>query len=47
VLTLEKSGRVREMTAFMMPAIFQRFGLPDELPGDAPAVGTVPSGGWR
>jgi RNA polymerase sigma-70 factor (ECF subfamily) len=32
VLTLEGT-KVREMTAFMMPAIFQRFGLPAELPG--------------
>jgi hypothetical protein len=31
VLTLE-GAQVKEMTAFMMPAIFHRFGLPDELP---------------
>jgi RNA polymerase sigma-70 factor (ECF subfamily) len=37
VLTLETGGRVKEMTAFMMPAIFQRFGLPDQLPGENPA----------
>ena len=37
VLTLEGT-RVREMTAFMMPAVFQRFGLPDELPGEDPAA---------
>jgi RNA polymerase sigma-70 factor (ECF subfamily) len=33
VLALEGT-LVKEMTAFMMPAIFQRFGLPDELPGE-------------
>jgi RNA polymerase sigma-70 factor (ECF subfamily) len=32
VLTLEGT-RVKGMTAFMMPQLFQRFGLPDELPG--------------
>jgi RNA polymerase sigma-70 factor, ECF subfamily len=32
VLTLE-GAQVREMTAFMMPTIFHRFGLPAELPG--------------
>jgi RNA polymerase sigma-70 factor, ECF subfamily len=37
VLALEGT-RVKEMTAFMMPAIFQRFGLPDELPGEDPAA---------
>jgi RNA polymerase sigma-70 factor (ECF subfamily) len=37
VLTLEGT-RVKEMTAFMMPAVFQRFGLPDELPGADPAA---------
>jgi RNA polymerase sigma-70 factor, ECF subfamily len=30
VLTLEGS-LVREMTAFMMPQLFSRFGLPDEI----------------
>jgi hypothetical protein len=40
VLTLDGGGRVKQMTAFMMPAIFQVFGLPDELPGDGPAAGT-------
>jgi RNA polymerase sigma-70 factor, ECF subfamily len=32
VLTLE-GPKVKTMTAFMMPEVFQRFGLPDELPG--------------
>jgi hypothetical protein len=27
-----KGTQVKEITAFMMPAIFQRFGLPDKLP---------------
>jgi RNA polymerase sigma-70 factor (ECF subfamily) len=40
VLSLDGGGRVKQMTAFMMPAIFQVFGLPDELPGDAPVAGT-------
>ena len=31
VLGLEGT-QIREMTAFMMPAVFQRFGLPAELP---------------
>jgi RNA polymerase sigma-70 factor (ECF subfamily) len=35
VLTLVGT-RVKEMTAFMMPQLFQRFGLPDELPGSGP-----------
>jgi hypothetical protein len=30
VLALEGT-RVKEMTTFMMPAVFQRFGLPDKL----------------
>src|SRR5262249_10196246 len=33
VLTLEGT-RVKQMTAFMMPAVFHRFGLPGELPGE-------------
>jgi hypothetical protein len=37
VLTLEGTG-VKEMTAFMMPQVFQRFGLPDQLPGADPAA---------
>jgi len=37
VLTLEGT-QVKQMTAFMMPAIFQRFGLPGELPGQDPAA---------
>jgi RNA polymerase sigma-70 factor, ECF subfamily len=37
VLALEGTG-VKEMTAFMMPQVFQRFGLPDELPGADPAA---------
>ncbi len=37
VLTLE-GAQVKEMTAFMMPAIFHRFGLPDNLPGKNPAA---------
>jgi RNA polymerase sigma-70 factor, ECF subfamily len=37
VLTLEGT-RVKEMTAFMMPTVFQRFGLPDELPEADPAA---------
>src|SRR5215813_937597 len=35
VLTLEGT-QVTQMTAFMMPAVFQRFGLPGELPGRRP-----------
>jgi hypothetical protein len=35
VLTLEGTG-VKEMTAFMMPQAFQRFGLPEQLPGADP-----------
>ncbi len=35
VLTLE-GARVKAMTAFMMPGVFQRFGLPDHLPGENP-----------
>jgi RNA polymerase sigma-70 factor (ECF subfamily) len=35
VLALEGT-RVKEMTAFMMPQLFRRFGLPDELPGSRP-----------
>ena len=31
VLTLEGT-RVKQMTAFMMPEVFERFGLPGELP---------------
>jgi RNA polymerase sigma-70 factor, ECF subfamily len=37
VLTLE-GARVKEMTAFMMPAVFPRFGLPEKLPGADPAA---------
>jgi RNA polymerase sigma-70 factor (ECF subfamily) len=37
VLTLEGTG-VKEMTAFMMPQVFQRFGLPEQLPGADPAA---------
>jgi RNA polymerase sigma-70 factor, ECF subfamily len=37
VLTLEGT-LVKEMTAFMMPAVFARFGLPDQLPGADPAA---------
>jgi RNA polymerase sigma-70 factor (ECF subfamily) len=37
VLTLEGTW-VKEMTAFMMPRVFQRFGLPDQLPGADPAT---------
>jgi hypothetical protein len=37
VLALEGT-QVKEMTAFMMPKVFQRFGLPDELPGEDPAA---------
>jgi RNA polymerase sigma-70 factor (ECF subfamily) len=37
VLTMEGT-RVKELTAFMMPEVFSRFGLPDELPGEDPAV---------
>ena len=37
VLTLEGTG-VKEMTAFMMPRVFPRFGLPDKLPGADPAA---------
>ncbi|HEX8859984.1 MAG TPA: hypothetical protein VGC06_13010 [Actinomycetes bacterium] len=40
VLTLEGT-RVKEMTAFKMPAVFQRLGLPDELPGEGPAAGAT------
>jgi RNA polymerase sigma-70 factor, ECF subfamily len=36
VLTLDGT-RVKQMTAFMMPRLFQRFGLPDELPGSGPS----------
>jgi RNA polymerase sigma-70 factor, ECF subfamily len=35
VLTLE-GARVKAMTAFLMPGVFQRFGLPDHLPGENP-----------
>jgi RNA polymerase sigma-70 factor (ECF subfamily) len=35
VLTLD-GGRVTHMTAFMLPQLFKRFGLPDELPALAP-----------
>jgi RNA polymerase sigma-70 factor (ECF subfamily) len=31
VLTLERGGLVKEMTAFMMPELFERFGLPSEV----------------
>lgn len=31
ILTFEGS-RMRQMTAFMIPEVFQRFGLPDRLP---------------
>src|SRR5215510_9038955 len=37
VLTLE-GARVKAMTAFMTPAVFRRFGLPDQLPGEDPAA---------
>ena len=37
VLTLEGT-QVKQMTAFMMPAVFQRFGLPGKLPGEDPAA---------
>jgi RNA polymerase sigma-70 factor (ECF subfamily) len=37
VLTLEGT-RVREMTAFMLPQVFSRFGLPEQLPGADPAA---------
>jgi RNA polymerase sigma-70 factor (ECF subfamily) len=37
VLALEGT-LVKQMTAFMMPQVFQRFGLPDELPGADPAA---------
>jgi RNA polymerase sigma-70 factor, ECF subfamily len=37
VLALE-GAVVKEMTAFMMPTVFRRFGLPDELPGADPAT---------
>jgi len=37
VLTLEGT-QVKQMTAFMMPAVFQRFGLPGELPGEDPTA---------
>jgi RNA polymerase sigma-70 factor (ECF subfamily) len=37
VLTLEGT-RVKEMTAFMLPQVFPRFGLPEELPGADPAA---------
>ena len=36
VLALWDNALVMEMTAFMMPAVFARFGLPDELPGPGP-----------
>jgi RNA polymerase sigma-70 factor, ECF subfamily len=42
VLTLEGT-RVKEMTAFMMPAVFPRFGLPDQLPGQDPAARSQPN----
>jgi RNA polymerase sigma-70 factor, ECF subfamily len=42
VLTMEGT-RVKQMTAFMMPAVFQRFGLPDELPGADPAARAQPN----
>jgi len=39
VLTLD-GGRIAEVTAFLTPEIFRRFGLPDELPpGSRPAAG--------
>jgi RNA polymerase sigma-70 factor, ECF subfamily len=42
MLTLEGT-LVKEMTAFMMPAVFQRFGLPDQLPGQDPAARSQPN----
>jgi RNA polymerase sigma-70 factor, ECF subfamily len=42
VLTLEGT-QVKQMTAFMMPQVLPRFGLPDELPGANPAARTPPN----
>jgi RNA polymerase sigma-70 factor (ECF subfamily) len=36
VLTL-RGARIDEVTAFMTPEIFPRFGLPAELPAEVPA----------